>query len=486
MFSISPSAFTAIMPEIVLVIGALLVLVLDLVTQKEQRNLLVIFSLLTLGVSAYYLGFLWQRPGTFFFDTIVVDNFRLSISFIILLGAALAVLMSGPYLKREDADHGEYYALLLFATLGMLFMAAAADMMLIFLALETMSVSVYILAAFQRSRVQSNEAGMKYLLIGSFATAFLLYGIALVYGATGHTNLDDIRRVLDTNLASHNSMLFAGIALLLVGFGFKVAAFPFHLWTPDVYEGAPTSVTAFMAAGVKVAAFAAFARVFMVTLDPVQPLWGPVMAWLAVLTMTLGNLVAVTQTNIKRLLAYSSIAHAGYLLIALTAGTNEAAGAIVFYLASYTLMTMGVFAVLIYLGQRGEPNLTLYDFAGLGYRYPVLGGAMVILMMSLAGLPPTAGFMAKFYLFRAAVQADLTWLVVIAILNSVVSVYYYLGILVRMFMNAPEEERGALPPYVPVGVALGVAMIGVVVLGIFPAPWLDAAQESVMAALGSR
>jgi NADH-quinone oxidoreductase subunit N len=274
--------------------------------------------------------------------------------------------------------------------------------------------------------------------------------------------------------------------MLIVGFGFKVAAFPFHLWTPDVYQGAPTSVTAFMAAGVKVAAFAGFARVFMSAFDSLHPLWAPAISVIAVLTMTLGNLVAVTQTDLKRLLAYSSIAHAGYLLLGIAAGTADAAGAMVFYLATYTLMTMGVFAVLIYLGRRGEQNLTLYDIAGLGYRYPVLGAAMVVLMMSLAGLPPTAGFMAKFYLFRSVVQADMTWLVVIAMLNSVVSVYYYLGILVRMFMNPPEEEAGPLPTYLPVGISLAIAVIGILVLGIFPTSGLEAASRSAMVALGFR
>jgi NADH-quinone oxidoreductase subunit N len=281
-------------------------------------------------------------------------------------------------------------------------------------------------------------------------------------------------------------MLFAGVALTLVGFGFKVAAFPFHLWTPDVYEGAPTTVTAFMAAGVKVAAFAAFARMFMTALDPVREVWAPALVWISVLTMTLGNLVALTQTNIKRLLAYSSIAHAGYLLIGIITGTADASSAMVFYLAAYTLMTMGVFAVVIYLGHKGEGNLSLYDFAGLGYRYPLLGAAMVVLMMSLAGLPPTAGFIAKFYLFKAAVQEGYTSLVVIAILNSVVSVFYYLGVLVKLFMNPQEEEARALPAYLPVGAVLAVSILGIIVLGIVPGYWLDAAQNSVMVALRFR
>jgi NADH-quinone oxidoreductase subunit N len=239
-----------------------------------------------------------------------------------------------------------------------------------------------------------------------------------------------------------------------------------------------------MAAGVKVAAFAAFARVFTSALHPIQPLWGPTMAVLAVLTMTIGNLVAVTQSDIKRMLAYSSIAHAGYLLIGLASGTSEATSAMVFYLAAYTLMTMGVFAVIIYLGRRGEANLSLYDFAGLGHRYPLLGGAMIILMMSLAGLPPTAGFMAKFYLFRAAIHSNLTWLAVVAVLNSAVSVYYYLGVLVRMYMNPPEEEPRLLPRYAPVGTALALSVAGVLALGILPGYWLDTAAKSVMVALG--
>jgi NADH-quinone oxidoreductase subunit N len=494
MFNLSAYSFAAIAPEVALTIGALIVLLLDLVTPKEQRFLLVYFSLAAVGVAAYYASFLWGQPGFYFYDSIVVDNFRISVTYILLIGAALTVLISGPYLRREDADYGEYYALILFATVGMMLMAGAMDLVVVFLGLETLSISVYILSAFQRNRLQSNEAGMKYLLTGSFATAFLLYGIALIYGATGTTNLDGINRAITSNvtqailanLPPSDLMLFAGVALLLVGFGFKVAAFPFHLWTPDVYEGAPTSVTAFMAAGVKVAAFAAFARVFITSLGPLHPLWAPKIAVLAVLTMTLGNIVAVTQTNIKRLLAYSSIAHAGYLLIGIAAGTGEAASAIVFYLAAYTLMTMGVFAIIIYLGRKGEPNLSLYDFAGLGYRYPLLGAAMVILMMSFAGIPPTAGFMAKFFLFRAAVHANLTWLVVVAVLNSVISVYYYLGVVVRMFMNPPEEEPRIIPLYAPAGIALAASTIGVLALGIIPGFWLDAATQSAMVALGLR
>jgi NADH-quinone oxidoreductase subunit N len=474
------------MPEIILVVGALFVLVADLLVPREQRNVLVGFTLATLGLSAYYAVQLWGHTGYYFYDTIIVDNFRLAITLIILIGAALTTLMSGPYLRREDADHGEYYALILFATLGMVLMGAAMDLLMVFIALETFSICVYILSAFQRNKLVSNEAGMKYLLIGSFATAFLLYGMALIYGATGHTNLYQINQFLLSHADPNDKLLFAGIALMLVGFGFKVAAFPFHLWTPDVYEGAPTSVTAFMAAGVKVAAFAAFARVFMSALAPVHALWVGPICWLSILTMTLGNLVALTQMNIKRLLAYSSIAHAGYLLIGIAAGTDDAMGGLVFYLAAYTFMTMGVFAIVIYLGRRGEPNLTLYDFMGLGYRYPLLGAAMVIMMMSLAGIPPTAGFMGKFFLFRAAVNAGLTWLVVIAVINSVISVYYYLNVLKFMFMNAPEEEPGAHPPYIPVGVALGVAVLGVVVLGIFPSPWMESASHSVMVALGVR
>jgi NADH-quinone oxidoreductase subunit N len=487
MINLPPLAFWAIGPEIILTLGALFLLVLDLFATREQRHrFMPFFSIAFLVLAAIYTSMMWNKSGFYFYDMVVVDNFRLSISMIILGGAALTVLMSVPYITREEVDLGEYYMLILFATVGMLLMAAAADLIMVFIALETMSITVYILSAFQRRRVASNEAGLKYLLIGSFATAFLLYGIALVYGATGHTALYDIARFLTDNPPINDKLLYAGIAMLLVGFGFKVAAFPFHLWTPDVYEGAPTSITAFMAAGVKVAAFAAFARVFMSALDPVREIWVPAIATISVLTMTLGNFVACTQTNIKRLLAYSSIAHAGYLLIGIAAGTPEALSAMVFYLAVYTLMTMGIFAVVIYLGHKGEPNLSLYDFNGLGFRYPVLGGAIVVLMASLAGLPPFGGFWAKFYLFGTAVEEGLTWLVVIAVLNSVVSVFYYLGILKNMFFNPQEEEARALPAYVPVGVTLGLSIAGIVALGIFPSALLDAAQDSAMVALGLR
>ena len=484
MFNVSAASLPALAPEIALAVGAMLVLLLDVATPRDQRQSLVLFSLASLAISAYYASFLWGKSGFYFSDGIVVDSFRISIDYILLLGAGLTLLMSGPYLEREGIDFGEYYTLVLFATLGMMILVAAADLTTLFVGLETMSISVYILAAFNRKREESNEAGLKYLLTGSFATAFLLYGMALIYGATGETRLNGIGAFLVQNHGAGSMMMNAGVALLLVGIGFKIAMVPFHMWAPDVYEGAPTTITAFMSAGVKVAAFAAMTRVFTIALAPMHSLWGPVLGWIAILTMTLGNLVAVTQSSLKRMLAYSSIAQAGYLLIGIAAGTTEATSAMVYYLTIYTVVTMGSFAALVYLGKRGEENLTLYDLAGVGYRYPALGAALAVLMMSLSGLPPTAGFMAKFILFRSVVQAGLTPLVIVAVLNSVVSVYYYMGVVVRMFMTPAEKELKPLPLLPTVAVVLGGSALATLLLGIFPGWWLENATRSVMVALG--
>lgn len=482
--SLAMPDLSAISPELAVTLGALLVLTLDFTLPKEQRKSLPWISLATLAVAGYFTWRLWGRAEYHFLNMLALDNFRLSITAVLLIAAALTILASPLYLEREKMEHGEYYSLLLFATLGCMIMAGALDLLTFFVALETLSISVYILTAFSRTRPESNEAGLKYLLIGSFATAFLLYGIALVYGATGSTSLYDIDRFLTERGGASDKLLLAGIGMLAVGFGFKVAAFPFHVWTPDVYEGAPTSVTAFMAAAVKAAAFAAFLRVFVTGLGSLHAEWLPALLWLSILTMTVGNLVANAQTDVKRMLAYSSIAHAGYLLIALVVGNAAAASAMVLYLLAYTLMTIGAFVVLVFLGNQGETNLTYAGISGLGFRYPWAGAAMVIFMVSLAGLPPTAGFFAKFYLFQAAVDAGYVTLAVIAVLNSVVSVFYYLKVVVAMYMQRQDTEAPEKPRNVPLAICLGAAAVGVLVVGIFPGYWQSIARDSVLLALG--
>jgi len=353
----------------------------------------------------------------------------------------------------------------------------------IFLGLETLSIALYILAGFLREQLRSNESALKYLLLGAFATGFLLYGIALVYGATGSTNLRQIAAVVATGNLNNPVWLTIGAGLLIVGFAFKVASVPFHMWTPDVYEGAPTSVTAFMIAGTKAAAFAGFLRVLMTALPALAPDWSRVLWLLAVLTMTVGNVVAIAQTSIKRMLAYSSIAHAGYLLVALVAASTLGSGSILFYLVAYTFMNLGAFAVVIALARQDGERTSLEEYAGLGWKYPFLGAAMALFMFSLAGIPPTAGFMGKFYIFNAAIQANYVGLAIIGVLNSVVSVYYYLRVTVIMYMGQGEEAPAASRLAPALGLAVLIAILGTLELGLFPARFLEMALRSVGALL---
>jgi NADH-quinone oxidoreductase subunit N len=386
--------------------------------------------------------------------------------------------MSISYLDATDIRPGEYYALILFAAVGMVLMAAATDLIVIFLALETMSIAVYVLAGIWRQRLQSNEAALKYFLLGAFASGFFLYGVALVYGATGSVQLGKIAAHVSANGSS--TLLLIGIALLVVGFGFKVAAAPFHVWTPDVYEGAPTTITVFMAVGVKAAAFAAFARVFLHALGAVHGEWHWILWGLAVLTMTVGNITALVQNNIKRMLAYSSIAHAGYLLVAMVAGKDLGGAALLYYLAAYALMNFGAFAVVIAVGRQGEPNEDFTDYAGLGFRYPALSMAMTIFMLSLTGVPPLVGFTGKFYIFSAAVKAGYVWLAVIGVLNSVISVYYYVRVVVTMYMQEGTKDIEALSARPALAAAILIAAIGTVVLGVFPSASISLARGSFL------
>jgi NADH-quinone oxidoreductase subunit N len=382
------------------------------------------------------------------------------------------------YLRRQPIPSGEYLTLVLLSTSGMVFLAAANDLIVLFLALEIMSVAAYVLAGLFRHEVRSTEAALKYFLLGAFATGFLLYGIAFFYAASGSTRLDVIAAAIRRDGLGPYSLV--GMALLLVGFGFKVSLIPFHVWTPDVYEGSPTAVTAFMAVGVKAAAFAAFARVFTTALGDVTASWTGVLWVLAALTMTVGNVTAVAQRSVKRMLAYSSIAHAGYALIGLVTATKEGGAALLFYLAVYGLMTLGAFTVLIAVARRGESVEDYADLAGLGFRHPALGAAMTVFMLSLAGFPPLAGFAGKFYLFSAAVDAGYVGLVVIAVLNSLVSVYYYLGVVVQMYMAEgvrPLESPSAQPW---VFAAILIAAFGTMLLGILPSGPMEAARVAFL------
>jgi NADH-quinone oxidoreductase subunit N len=422
----------------------------------------------------------WNNPQFGFTGAVALDNYATFFNIIFLLAAALTILMSDEYLKREGYPIGEYYPLILFTTAGAMLMASGTDMMTIFLGLEVLSVSLYVLAGLFRGQLRSNEAGLKYFLLGAFSTGFLLYGMALLYGVSGTTNIADIGMYLSAHPALlSNPLTIAGMLLMSVGFLFKIAIVPFHMWTPDVYEGAPTPVTAFMSAGPKAAAFAAFVRIFLLALGGMQDQWTSLLWVLAVLTMTVGNILAIYQTNIKRILAYSSIAHAGYALVGLVAATQIGISGILFYMLAYTFMNIGAFAILVLAGKKGEENLTLEGFSGFGYKRPFLGVAMAIFLFSLMGIPPTAGFAGKFYIFAGAVEAGYIWLAVLGVLNSAISLYYYLRIMVYMYFRDPAEDYAWVSINTGAMISIVVAIIGVFYLGIIPGAVMDLARLAI-------
>ncbi len=471
---------SSIGPWLTLTVTAILILVLDALSPKGGKK--ACFSglaLLGLVVAAFQTVGLWGKTGTDFAGMVYLDNFSCFFYMIFLLGAALTILISRQYLEDYGKNLGEYYALILFATMGMMLMAAGAHLIMIFLGLEVMSIAVYVLAGLFREDVRSNEASLKYLILGSFSSAFLLFGMAMLYGAAGGTLfLSELPQRLTLETASH-PLIFAGIGLLLVGFGFKVASAPFHMWTPDVYEGAPTCVTAYMAVAVKAAAFAAFARVFFVAFGAFQVDWTMLLWVLAVATMTIGNITAIAQTNIKRMLAYSSIAHAGYLLVALVAANQLGAVSLLYYLLAYTLMNLGAFGVVILVGRKKDQYLNIYDYAGLAAQHPVLAASMALFMFALAGIPPTAGFVGKFYIFSAAIKAGYIWLAIIGVMNSLVSVYYYLRITVLMYMKPAEADLGPVSFSPAQTAVVAVTAAGVLLIGIFPGFLYNLAVNSV-------
>ncbi len=474
-------SLVALLPMLILSATAVLALVADLWMEGPDREGLGWIGLAGLVATAITAMALWNTHLSTLSDTLAVDRYGLFFTLLFCVVSGLTLLMSMNYLEMTEIQTGEYYSLVLFSTLGMVLMATATDLIVIFLGLEVMSVAAYALAGIARSELRSNEAALKYFLLGAFASGFLLFGIALLYGATGTTTLPEIGQRLTAVAGEQRLLVMAGIGLLIVGFGFKIAAVPFHVWAPDVYEGSPTSVTALMAVGIKAAAFAAFARVFMHTLAVFRPDWTGVLWVLAVLTMTVGNVTALMQRNIKRMLAYSSVAHAGYLLVGMVAGGTDGGSAVLFYLIGYAFMTLGAFAVVIALGRRGQPNENLDDYAGVGFRSPFLGAAMAVFMLSLSGIPPLAGFVGKFYIFSAAVKSGYVGLAIIGVLNSVVSVYYYVGVLVRMYMTEGTTEVAAPSsrPYLFATLLLTVA--ATVLLGLFPSSLFEVARQSFLA-----
>jgi NADH-quinone oxidoreductase subunit N len=487
------SDLVAILPQLIVAVLAMVVLVADAVAPKMSKRTLANVSLV--GLLAALVIQLGQKASALpvLQNMVIADQYAGFFNVVFLVGALISVLMSVDYLEREGISHGEYYALLLLTTVGMMIMGAATDLIVVFLGLEVLSIALYILAGYARDRLLSEEAGLKYFLLGAFASAFFLYGVALVYGATRSTNLVEIAAQVRAG-SSLSPLLIAGAALMMVGFGFKVAVVPFHIWTPDVYEGAPTSVTAFMSVGAKAAGFAAFLRVFAMALPGLGEESARVVAILAALTMVVGNFIAVVQQNLKRVLAYSSIAHAGYIMVGMAAAihplneTNraDAVAAVLFYTLAYTVTNLGAFAVMLAFRREGEEVLELDDYAGLGLKYPALGAAMTLFMVSLAGLPPTVGFIGKFYLFRSALTAGFTGLVIVGVLTSVVSVYYYLAVIVRMYMVAPGAAEEAHGPATAssnghLSLALGLTALATLILGIFPGAILNHAQAAIQA-----
>jgi NADH-quinone oxidoreductase subunit N len=455
------------------------VLLLDLVPPRQSKTHLGTVALAGL-VGALVVAMLrWGADGRAFRDMIVLDQHALFFHVVIAYAAALVILLSMDYLRRAGAETGEYYALVLFSTSGMLLLASAGDLIVVFLALELMSLSLYVLAGLFTKSLQASEASMKYFLLGAFASAFLLYGIALVYGTTGTTNFDRLAAAVTAR--PHEPLFLVGLGLLLVGFGFKVSSVPFHMWAPDVYQGAPTSVTALIATGSKAAVFAVVIRLVVSSFRSVQADWAVLLWVLAALTMTVGNVVAIAQSNLKRMLAYSSIAHVGYMLVGLVTGGIPGATAVLFYVFAYVFTTIGTFGVITLCERDGREAVDVADYAGLGRRSPLLALVLSLFLLSLVGIPPLAGFVGKFYVFGSAVRAGYIWLAVIAVLNSAVAAYYYLRVIVYMYMREPEPAA-ASATYTPsfAGVlALAISLVGIVLLGVAPAPFVDLAQVAV-------
>ena len=460
----------ALAPVLVLSVFAMGVLVLDLWAGKN-KTLLMFVSLVGLLMTAISAFAKQPLPAFAFTNSYIVDHLSIFFTCIFTLSSALAILLSAEYNERNGMKAGEYYALILLCTVGMIVLASSTDMIMIFLGIEIVSICLYVLAGFRRDDPVSNEAALKYFLLGAFATGFLLYGMTLIYGSTGSTNIFKIAEFIKTNDSSSPLMLM-GIVLLVIGFGFKVAAVPFHMWAPDVYHGSPTPVTAFMAVGPKAAAFAAFFRVFKEGIPNMAANWEILLCIVAVLSMFVGNLGAIMQTNIKRMLAFSSISHAGYLIIAVITKSSLAGSGLLFYMLTYAFTTFGAFGIVILLGRKGEENLELENYSGLAYKHPVLALSMTVFLLSLGGLPPFAGFIAKFYIFSAAIEEGFVTLVIIAVLNSAISFYYYLKVVVFMYMKEPAGEfQISLTPMTLFVVIIGI--IGTVELGIYPDPIIN-------------
>ena len=472
---ISLSDFYYILPEIVITIGALLVLIVDVALPRSSRSALAWVTMAVIVATLASLAPFIDTRVEVANGLMAVDRFALFFKIVFLLSAAITVLMSTRYLEVEGAPAGEYFFLVLCATLGMMVMAGGIDLITIFVGLETMAISFYILAGFIKPNQRSNEAAVKYFLLGAFSLGILLYGMSIMYGLSGTTGLRAMAPILVGQ--ERDPRLILAVILVVAGVGFKIAAVPFHMWAPDVYEGAPTPITAFLSVGSKAASFAMLVRIFLEGLPSSSADWRLLFWMLAVVTMTVGNLAALTQTNIKRMLAYSSIAHAGYILIGVVAGSTRGVAAMMIYLFIYVFMQLGAFTVVVLLRRRDVVGDELKDFSGLAFRHPFAAFSMLLFMLSLGGIPPTAGFMGKFWLFGAAIESGYVWLAVIGVINSAISLYYYIRLVVFMYLK--KETIGSEPASSPsLTFALAVAVVATLVLGVYPRLLFSVAEAS--------
>ena len=481
-------AWSAIVPLLILVGGSLLLLTVAALTPKRwprgTSTAVTVVSGIATGISAYALDGrvtdVERGPFTAIAGAITVDGFTIFLTIVISAGLVLSALLSDDYLRREDLDGPELHALMLLSATGGVVMAMANDLIVLFLGLETLSIALYVMAGFHLRRTESQESAMKYFVLGAFSSAFLLYGIALVYGATGSTGLSAINGYLSDNVLESNGLLLAGFALLLVGLGFKIAAVPFHTWTPDVYQGAPTPVTAFMASVSKTAAFAGLIRVFTVTFDLYRLDWTPIVWALAILSLAVGAVLAIVQTDVKRMLAYSSIAHAGFILVGIEAATERGTRASLFYLLAYTFMIAGSFGIATVVGRRGDARHSLDDYRGLAAVRPTLALAFTVFLLAQAGVPLTTGFLAKFYVIGAAAESHSYALAIVAMVSSVISAFLYLRIIVAMYMD--EADEGDAPRVrVPFGAGLAIVLCVVFTVGagVVPDPVVDWVKDAV-------
>jgi NADH-quinone oxidoreductase subunit N len=471
----------AILPLVIVSVTAMIVLLVGLFVPREQGGALGAIALVGVGAAIVATVALWGQNHATFDGTIVADNFFVFFGAVSLAIVALTIVLSAEFVTREGFSAGEYYTLVLFSGAGMLILAASRELIALLIGLEILSMSLYVLSGYARERLTSEEAAIKYFLLGSFSLGLLVYGTALMFGATGSTRFADIAKALQQPDLLRDPLLLAASALILVGFAFKLSFVPFHMWTPDVYEGAPTSITAFMSVGTKAAVFAALLRFLSEALPALRDDWVVVLWALAILTMILGNVAAVVQGNVKRMLAYSSVAQAGYMLVAVVASGTLGRDALLFYVAAYAVMNIGAFAVIQVLSGKDDQSTNLAGFDGLAARNPLLAAAMAVFMLSLAGIPPTAGFMAKLYVFSAAVQAGYVELAIIGVLTSAVATFYYLKLIVAMYMRPADSEAVTLHVPASLALVLVVAIILTIQMGVLPGFPLNAAY-AVLAA----